>query len=89
MKPQYLELIPTTVAGIPCQIGVTDIDKDSCDWEIVDRKGYHATWLESKLTMKDEFNITKTSLQLLRVGIMNGKLTGANINSKAGIGETK
>jgi hypothetical protein len=65
---QYIAEIETTVAGIPCIIGVTyyesvrgsysyhaasDLDYHGytdCEWEVLDRKGYKAAWLERKLT---------------------------------------
>jgi hypothetical protein len=67
MKSQYIAKIPSTVAGIPCLIGVitydcvngdsrcTDSDYDfngytDIEFDILDRKGYKAGWLEKKLT---------------------------------------
>ena len=77
MKSQYIAKIPSTVAGIPCLIGVmtydsvagdsrcTDSDYDfngytDIDFEILDRKGYSAAWLEKKVTssVKDQIEDT-------------------------------
>jgi hypothetical protein len=64
----YLAEIESTVAGIPCLIGVTEFssvrgsysynapsDMDyygytESDWEVLDRRGRPAAWLERKLT---------------------------------------
>jgi hypothetical protein len=71
----YIAEIETTIAGIPCLIGVTEYDSvagsysynaasdmdyygyTECDWEVLDRKGYKAAWLERKLTSKDSERI--------------------------------
>ena len=57
------------VAGIPCQINVTLLtesipatwDDPECggdfEFEVLDRKGYRAKWLEKKLTPADEQRI--------------------------------
>ena len=66
----YIAEIETTVAGIPCIIGVTeyssvagnsraDSDWDyygytECDWQVLDRRGRPAPWLAKKLTSKIE-----------------------------------
>lgn len=63
--------IPYYVAGIPCIIHVisyTSVSRNSradndmdyygyteCEWELLDRKGYKAKWLEKKLTENDRF----------------------------------
>lgn len=67
----YQAEIESTVAGIPCIIGVThyesvkgsysyhaasDMDYygyNEAEWEVLDRKGYKAAWLEKKLTKSD------------------------------------
>ena len=67
----YHAEIETTIAGIPCLIGVTHYecvrgsynynaasDHDyygysEAEWEVLDRKGYKAAWLERKLTKSD------------------------------------
>ena len=64
----YIAEIESTVAGIPCRIGVahyesvdgsfsrsaaSDLDYygyEELDWEVCDRRGRHAPWLEKKLT---------------------------------------
>lgn len=65
--------IETTVAGIPCIIAVeeyfegsysynapSDVDYyGSCDWTVLDRKGYAAEWLARKLTAADESRINR------------------------------
>lgn len=47
-------IFETKVSGIPCQCKVTYVDRDGeFEFMILDRKGYHANWLESKLTDDD------------------------------------
>ena len=71
----YLAEIESTVAGIPCLIGVTEFssvrgsysynapsDMDyygytECEWEVLDRNGRPAAWLERKLTAADPSRI--------------------------------
>lgn len=71
----YQAEIETTIAGIPCLIGVTHYecvrgsysynaasDMDyygyrEAEWEVLDRKGYKAAWLERKLTARDHDRI--------------------------------
>lgn len=67
----YAFVFESQVAGIPCQIGVTEYYEGSfsynaasdwdyygnCDWEVLDRKGYLANWLAKKLTDKDRTRI--------------------------------
>lgn len=75
MATHYEAEIETTIAGIPCLIGVThyecvrgsynynaasDMDYygySEADWEVLDRKGYKAAWLERKLTARDHDRI--------------------------------
>lgn len=55
----HIATIETKVAGIPCLIGVISYSKvrgsynepssTETDWELLDRKGYKATWLERKM----------------------------------------
>lgn len=65
---KYIAEIETTVAGIPCLIGVTDYERyrpafisgppEDCypaeggygEYDLLDRKGYRARWLERKIT---------------------------------------
>lgn len=65
---KYIAEIETTVAGIPCFIGVTDYERyrpafisgppEDCypaeggygEYDLLDRKGYRARWLERKIT---------------------------------------
>jgi hypothetical protein len=61
----------TRVCSIPCGVVVTnyvEADKGSfhCppspeefEFELYDRKGYRATWLERKMTEKDEMKLLK------------------------------
>ena len=44
--------IESRICGIPCQIRVVG---DS--WQVLDRKGYKALWLERKLTAADKRRI--------------------------------
>lgn len=75
MATHYEAEIETTIAGIPCLIGVTyyecvqgsysynaasDLDYygySESEWEVLDRKGYKAAWLERKLTARDHDRI--------------------------------
>lgn len=61
----YEELHPSTVAGIPCLVGVIDLYADSSDgwigsrpvfrYKVLDRRGYPAPWLAAKMDpLKDE-----------------------------------
>jgi hypothetical protein len=77
-KQHYIAEIETTVAGIPCLIGVTDYEAytpayisgppENCypaeggygDYEILDRKGYRALWLERKITSRVESEIQES-----------------------------
>lgn len=61
------------VDGIPCQIGVIEYVRGSydynaasdfdyygtCSWEVLDRKGYKANWLEKKLKDEDYSRIER------------------------------
>jgi hypothetical protein len=73
----YLAEIESTVAGIPCLIGVTEFssvrgsysynapsDMDyygytESDWEVLDRRGRPAAWLDRKLTDADRSRIER------------------------------
>ena len=64
-KESYIEEVPFTLGGIPCLIGVisctivepnsrADSDMDyygytETEWDILDRKGYRAKWLDYKI----------------------------------------
>ena len=66
---KYTAEIETTVAGIPCIVGVTeytagDSRADSSDdyygyseWRVCDQRGRPAPWLEAKLTRADQSRI--------------------------------
>lgn len=69
-------MIETRIQGIPCLVEVleyevhkpcftADNDLDYrgytvCEFEVFDRKGYKAPWLELKMTERDEENILET-----------------------------
>lgn len=71
----YQAEIETTIAGIPCLIGVTHYEcvrgsynynaasdwdyygYSEAEWDVLDRKGYKAAWLERKLTARDHDRI--------------------------------
>jgi hypothetical protein len=71
----YIAKFDSTVAGIPCQIGVmryshspgnyyADSDWDyygytESEWEVLDRRGRRAEWLERKMTdsIRDDIEI--------------------------------
>jgi len=73
----YLAEIESTVAGIPCLIGVTEFssvrgsysynapsDMDyygysESAWDVLDRRGRPAAWLERKLTDADRSRIER------------------------------
>lgn len=56
---RYQDLHQSTVAGIPCLVGIIELYTDTSDgwdgpqtvfsFEILDRRGYPAPWLEAKL----------------------------------------
>jgi len=74
-KQHYIAEVESTIAGIPCLIGVIDFNRvkgsysyhaasdwdyygyTESEWEVLDRKGYKAAWLERKLSSKDESRI--------------------------------
>lgn len=61
---RFEELHQSTVAGIPCIVGVTDLYADTSDgwigsrtvfrFQVLDRRGYPAPWLAAKLNAGDE-----------------------------------
>ena len=61
---QFEELHPSTVAGIPCLVGVIDLYGDTSDgwvgrrttfkYRLLDRRGYPAPWLAAKVDADDE-----------------------------------
>lgn len=61
---QFEELHPSTVAGIPCLVGVEALYGDTSDgwigsrttfkFKLLDRRGYPAPWLAAKLDAGDE-----------------------------------
>jgi hypothetical protein len=63
-ESRFQELHPSTVAGIPCVIGVVDLYADTSDgwvgrrttfkFKLLDRRGYPAPWLAAKLDAGDE-----------------------------------
>ena len=57
--------IEVSVSGIPCLAGVTDISSDEFSWEIFDRKGYKAEWLEKKMTDSEWDEINDKLIQAL------------------------
>lgn len=71
----YIAEIESTVAGIPCIIGVTYFDSEEgsysyhadsdvdyygyteCEFDVLDRRGRKAAWLERKLSDEDTIRI--------------------------------
>ena len=69
--PSYRFIVDSSVAGIPCKLGVTDVgyyepatyggamedsepeDYESHTYDILDRKGYRAAWLDIKCKQSD------------------------------------
>lgn len=70
---RYLAEIEHRVAGIPCLIGVVTYDSEpqtwddpgslDTEWEILDRRGRPAPWLERKVTAKEEASIEEAIYQ--------------------------
>lgn len=72
-------IFATTIAGIPCQIKVTsyevqkpipnaDSDWDhqgyyEMDFQVLDRGGYSASWLEAKMSEDDRHRIEEEALK--------------------------
>jgi len=68
----------TRVCGIPCGVVIDATvrgwgssyyeppEPDYCEWHLVDRRGYRAEWLESKLTTNDEGDVSNKVWQHLR-----------------------
>lgn len=54
---QYRYVVESRVSGIPCLIGITWVDEDGFEFEVLDRKGYKAEWLSKKMTKKDDFRV--------------------------------
>jgi hypothetical protein len=63
----YITEIEHRVAGIPCLIGVISYESEpqtwddpgctDMEWEILDRRGRPAPWLERKVTDKEQSSI--------------------------------
>ena len=63
----YIAEIEHRVAGIPCLIGVISYETEpqtwddpgytEMEWDILDRRGRLAPWLERKVSAKDEASI--------------------------------
>ena len=54
----------TQIDGIPCICKVTG--KDEFDFEILDRKGYRALWLERKVDEHIEFRLQHEYLKIVK-----------------------
>ena len=65
-KKFYQYEVPFKVVGIPALIGVYDCYNEGFEYDILDRKGYHAKWLESKLTPSMEDEIYETVLKYVK-----------------------
>jgi len=65
----YIDIVDYKLHGIPCQIGITMYEPEEeptwehpgysaqFNWELLDRKGYKAKWLEKKVTQADNDEI--------------------------------
>jgi len=69
------------IQGIPCQIEITRYtpperkivtrttidppDPGELEWQVLDRKGYRAQWLENKMTRDDELRIDNEAAQYM------------------------
>jgi len=58
-KYNYLSKIEFRIQGMPCLIGIKEVDDIGLvdDWEILDRKGYRAPWLENKMNSADNMRV--------------------------------
>jgi hypothetical protein len=75
MKNHYIAEMETRICGIPCIIGVTYYNRDEGSWdcppdsdveyEVLDRKGYPAAWLERKMSPKDETKLYEQVMQYM------------------------
>ena len=59
IKRELYDCIPATLCGIPCLIHITTLERESktgpimdMEFEVLDSKGYEATWLTNKATPK-------------------------------------
>jgi hypothetical protein len=65
----YIDIVDYKLHGIPCQIGITMYEPEEeptwehsgysaqFNWELLDRKGYKAKWLQKKVTQADNDEI--------------------------------
>ena len=72
-KRRYIDVIDARVSGIPCQVGIIEFDRvagdrsasspldyygyTECEFDVLDRNGRPALWLERKMTKEDRFAI--------------------------------
>ena len=73
MAVSYIAEIEHRVAGIPCLIGVITYDREKqtwdepgytdMEWDILDRRGRPAAWLERKVTDKEQSSIEEAIYQ--------------------------
>ena len=75
----YTAVIEARIAGIPCKVGVThyhnqagnshaDSDYDyygytDIEYDVLDRNGRKALWLERKVTDEDELNVENSIIK--------------------------
>jgi len=71
-KTMYHRILDTYIAGIPCQVGVTSltIDRrhgyDEVDFDVLDRRGRPASWLDKKLGDEDLERIVGEIIEVMR-----------------------
>lgn len=75
-KVHYIAEMDARICGIPCIIGVTHFHEESASWDcpgdievefdILDRKGYPAAWLERKMTLKDETKLYDEVIEFMQ-----------------------
>lgn len=74
-RKTYQVEIETRICGIPCLVGVTYFHQDAGSWDcppdteveydILDRKGYRAEWLENKMDWKEEKKLYNTVVEYM------------------------
>ena len=65
MSAPYAFEVPSSISGIPCLIGI--IDDETPAWEVLDRDGRPAEWLQRKATWSDKVRIDGEVLDFVRI----------------------
>lgn len=56
----------TRIAGIPCRIEILGIDEYGIEWEVQDKRGRPAAWLERKMDAAAAWRIEDECRQFLQ-----------------------